>query len=87
MDVNVTLEQSIRKAPRRFITLDFARGIAIFLMLILHIIHGVLNIDLLMSETVINGQPIIALSAIDFLTIFRRISRFFPSSFICKQYD
>ena len=62
MDVNVTLDQSVKKAPRRFITLDFARGIAIVLMLVLHIIHGILDIPQLM--VIINSQPIIVVLSI-----------------------
>jgi hypothetical protein len=73
--VNVTSDETVKKAPRKFATLDFARGIAIFLMLFLHILQNVLDIDYLMIN--INDQPIIALAVMFFAPFFGGLAGFF----------
>ena len=73
--VNVTLNETKRKAPRKFITFDFARGIAIFLMLILHVLQNVLDIDQLMVN--IDSQPIITLVVMFFAPFFGGLAGFF----------
>ncbi|HUT81696.1 MAG TPA: hypothetical protein VMZ29_10890 [Candidatus Bathyarchaeia archaeon] len=75
MAVNVTLNETKRTAPRKFITLDFARGLAIFMMLILHVLQNVLDIDQLMNN--INDQPIIALVVMFFAPFFGGLAGFF----------
>ncbi|NHJ40605.1 MAG: DUF1624 domain-containing protein [Asgard group archaeon] len=62
---------------RRFATLDFARGMAIVLMIILHIIGDYLNIDVLLSDSVINTIPIINLLALVILPYFGGLAGFF----------
>ena len=75
MAVNVTLNETKRKAPRKFITLDFARGIAILLMLTLHVLQNVLDIGQLQS--VMNDQPMIALVVLFFAPFFGGLAGFF----------
>jgi len=73
--VNVILNETKRKAPRKFITLDFARGIAILLMLTLHVLQNVLDIGQLQS--VMNDQPMIALVVLFFAPFFGGLAGFF----------
>ncbi|MHA1244508.1 MAG: hypothetical protein ACTSP7_08050 [Candidatus Heimdallarchaeota archaeon] len=75
MAVNVTINETVIKAPKKFITLDFARGIAILLMLVLHVLQNVLDIDQLMNN--INDQPVIALVVMFFAPFFGGLAGFF----------
>lgn len=63
--------------PRRFVTLDFARGIAIVIMIILHIIGDYLNVEVLLSDSIINTIPIINLLALVILPYFGGLAGFF----------
>jgi hypothetical protein len=71
---NSTQEKYI---PKRFVTLDFARGIAIVGMLILHLIGDYLNVDVLLGEDMINTLPIINLLALVLLPYFGGLAGFF----------
>ncbi len=75
MAVNVTHNETKSTGLRKFITLDFARGLAIFMMLILHILQNVLDIDQLMDN--ISEQPIIALTVMFFAPFFGGLAGFF----------
>lgn len=77
MNENLSLDTPTKRISKRFVSLDFARGIAIFVMLILHIVHQILDIDYLMSPTVIIDQPIIALSILIFIPFFGGLAGFF----------
>ncbi|MHA1212357.1 MAG: heparan-alpha-glucosaminide N-acetyltransferase domain-containing protein, partial [Candidatus Heimdallarchaeota archaeon] len=69
------VKEPVRKASKRFITFDFARGIAIFLMLFLHIIQNILDINTLMVD--INNQPLIALFVLVLAPFFGGLAGFF----------
>ncbi|MBN1329761.1 MAG: hypothetical protein JXA54_09835 [Candidatus Heimdallarchaeota archaeon] len=76
MALNVTTTDS-KMGQERFVTLDIARGIAILLMVFVHIIHAILNIDYLMSDAVIVTQPIIALSVLVIIPFIGGLAGFF----------
>ncbi len=75
MAVNVPLNETKRKATKKFITLDFARGIAIFLMLVLHVLQNVLDIGYLFTD--IANQPILALIVMFIAPFFGGLAGFF----------
>lgn len=78
MNETVSLDTTVTKRPsRRFVTLDFARGIAILIMLILHIVKHILDTDTLMSDVNIVTEPIIALSAMIIIPFFGGLAGFF----------
>ncbi|NHK30934.1 MAG: hypothetical protein FK730_06245 [Asgard group archaeon] len=66
-----------RQAPKRYVSLDFARGIAIFLMLALHNVMTVLDINELLKPEVINTLPIINLLALVIIPFFGGLAGFF----------
>lgn len=78
MNKIVSLDTTAAKRPsRRFVTLDFARGIAILIMVILHIVKHILDTDTLMSDANIVTEPIIALSAMIIIPFFGGLAGFF----------
>lgn len=77
MNETVSLDTTVKRPSRRFVTLDFARGIAILIMLILHIVKHILDTDTLMSDANIVTEPIIALSAMIIIPFFGGLAGFF----------
>ncbi|MHA1586593.1 MAG: hypothetical protein ACTSUW_04575 [Candidatus Heimdallarchaeota archaeon] len=77
MNETVSLDTTVKRPSRRFVTLDFARGIAILIMVILHVVKHILDTDTLMSDSNIVTEPIIALSAMIIIPFFGGIAGFF----------
>ncbi len=77
MAVSVSLETTSEpiKRSRRFATLDFARGLAIFLMVGLHTLSLVLNIPDLLAD--INNIPLVNLIALIIIPFYGGIAGFF----------
>ncbi|TFF96124.1 MAG: hypothetical protein EU547_06780, partial [Promethearchaeota archaeon] len=65
----------VERKSTRFITLDFARGIAIVVMLFLHIVQRTLDIEALLNT--INNQAIINLFALILIPFFGGLAGFF----------
>jgi len=63
------------KKYERFVTLDFARGLAIIVMLFLHIVQQTLNIDALFNT--IEQQPMINLLALSLIPFYGGLAGFF----------
>ncbi|NHJ48717.1 MAG: DUF1624 domain-containing protein [Asgard group archaeon] len=62
---------------KRFLSLDITRGIAIVLMLVLHIIGDTLDVGTLLSPAVINDIPIVNLLALIILPFFGGLAGLF----------
>ena len=77
MNETVSIDSTVKRPSRRFVTLDIARGIAILLMLILHIVKHILDTDTLMSDANIVTEPVIALSALIIIPFFGGLAGFF----------
>ncbi|NHJ48184.1 MAG: DUF1624 domain-containing protein [Asgard group archaeon] len=77
MNVNLEIQKGKFIAPRRFVSIDFARSIAIFIMLTLHNVMSVLNINGLMAPDVINTLPMIQLFALIIIPFFGGLAGFF----------
>ena len=76
MAVSVIDEQTVQKRTfKRFATLDFARGLAIFLMIGFHIISYALNIDDLLAD--INNLPLVNLIALILIPFYGGLAGFF----------
>ncbi len=69
------VNDSMKSQAKRFVSLDFARGIAIFLMLFLHIVQRTLDINGLFAK--INDVPIINLLALVLIPFFGGLAGFF----------
>ncbi|HUT80242.1 MAG TPA: heparan-alpha-glucosaminide N-acetyltransferase domain-containing protein [Candidatus Bathyarchaeia archaeon] len=77
MDLNV-LGDRIKKpvsGSKRFATLDFARGLAIFLMIGLHTLILVLNIDVLLAD--LDNLPLVNLIALAIIPFYGGLAGFF----------
>jgi hypothetical protein len=61
---NAITELSENISKKRFVSLDFLRGLAIFIMILLHSISDLLDIDTLLAGDNINQIPIINLIAL-----------------------
>jgi len=77
MDATVTLEttRTSVKRSKRFVTLDFARGLAIFIMIGLHTLSLVLNIPDMLAD--MNNLPLINLVALIIIPFYGAIAGFF----------
>ena len=63
------------KKSKRFASLDFARGTAIFIMIALHTLHFALNIDDMLAD--MNNLPLINLIALIIIPFYGGIAGFF----------
>jgi len=77
MNVNEVSLQTKEVPLKRFLSLDLARGIAILMMLFVHIIHSVLDVTYLMQDDVIINQPIAALIVPVFIPFIGGLAGFF----------
>ena len=59
--INIRENGVAQKAPNKFVTLDVARGIAILMMVFVHAVQLILDIQYLTQDAVIVTQPIAAL--------------------------
>jgi hypothetical protein len=76
MDLNISSEKKdIFSGAKRFLSLDITRGIAIVLMLVLHIISDTLDVNGLLSD--INNLPLINLLALLILPFFGGLAGLF----------
>ena len=76
MEATVNGTESVtQRKHERFVSLDFARGIAIVIMLFLHIIQRTLNINVLLET--INQQAMINLLALVLIPFFGGLAGFF----------
>ncbi|MBN1330277.1 MAG: DUF1624 domain-containing protein [Candidatus Heimdallarchaeota archaeon] len=77
MELNVLGDSANNKVSRlkRFATLDFARGLAIFLMIGLHTLSLVLNIDVLLAD--LDNLPLINLVALAIIPFYGGLAGFF----------
>lgn len=76
--VNLSLEPEKKSVTkRRFISLDFARGIAIVAMIVLHVIGDYLNIDVMLAYPNINNLATTNLFALILLPFFGGLAGFF----------
>jgi uncharacterized membrane protein len=76
MDATTDVNESFtQKKQERFVSIDFARGLAIVIMLFLHITQRTLNIDGLLNT--INDQAIINLLALVLIPFFGGLAGFF----------
>jgi hypothetical protein len=64
LQVNTSPELSTDVLTKRFVSLDFLRGLAIFLMLILHMVSDYLDVDTLLAGDNINHIPLMNLVAL-----------------------
>lgn len=71
------IRTSVERKHKRYISLDFARGIAIFIMLFLHIVQRTLDIEGLMADEVIATKAIINLVALILIPFFGGLAGFF----------
>jgi hypothetical protein len=60
---------------KRFASLDFLRGFAIFMMIALHVVNGILNTDALMGN--LSNQPLISLLSLVVLPFLGGLAGFF----------
>jgi len=78
MAIDIGIREPVTKeAPKRYASLDFARGIAIMLMLFVHVIHACLDIEYLMSDAVLGTQPLAALMVPVFIPFIGGLAGFF----------
>ncbi|MBN1329747.1 MAG: DUF1624 domain-containing protein [Candidatus Heimdallarchaeota archaeon] len=75
MSADLLASDSIKSQSKRFISLDFARGIAIFLMLFLHIVQRTLDRNALFAN--INDVPMLNLLALILIPFFGGLAGFF----------
>ncbi|MHA1213423.1 MAG: hypothetical protein ACTSSH_13310, partial [Candidatus Heimdallarchaeota archaeon] len=75
MNVNISNDTSGIKKQRRFVTLDFGRGIAIVVMLFLHIVQRTLDYDNLLAD--MDALPMINLFALVLIPFFGGLAGFF----------
>ncbi|MHA2254945.1 MAG: hypothetical protein ACXAAM_02630, partial [Candidatus Heimdallarchaeaceae archaeon] len=64
LQVNTSTELSTDVLTKRFVSLDFLRRLAIFLMLILHMVSDYLDVDTLLAGDNINHIPLMNLVAL-----------------------
>ncbi|HUT82759.1 MAG TPA: hypothetical protein VMZ29_16305 [Candidatus Bathyarchaeia archaeon] len=75
MSAELHVSDSTKSQSKRFVSLDFARGIAIFLMLFLHIVQRTLDRDTLLAN--INDVPMLNLLALILIPFFGGLAGFF----------
>lgn len=60
--INTSTELSSNTTVKRFASIDFLRGLAIFIMLFLHMVGDYLDVDTLLAD--INNIPLINIVAL-----------------------
>ncbi len=78
MAIDIGIREQVHDVPKRYVSLDFARGIAIMLMIFVHVIYTCLDIDSMMNDTnIFNAQPLAALTVPVFISFIGGLAGFF----------